>query len=52
MTSQVETLPVACRQVGVRYGRTQAVEEATFQVEQGQVYALLGRNGSGKTSLV
>ena len=52
MTSQVETLPIACHQVGVRYGRTQALDQASFQVEPGQVYALLGRNGSGKTSLV
>ncbi len=52
MTSQVETLPIACHQVGVRYGRTQALDQASFQGEPGQVYALLGRNGSGKTSLV
>ncbi|MFZ4513074.1 MAG: ABC transporter ATP-binding protein [Geothrix sp.] len=52
MTSQAASLPVACHQVGVRYGRTQALDQASFQVEPGQVYALLGRNGSGKTSLV
>jgi ABC-2 type transport system ATP-binding protein len=52
MTIQAASLPVDCRQVGVRYGHTQALDRATFQVEPGQVYALLGRNGSGKTSLV
>lgn len=36
----------------VRYGKTTAVENASFTVPRGSVYALLGRNGSGKSSLV
>ena len=36
----------------VRYGRTVAVDSANLQVSQGGVYALLGRNGAGKSSLV
>jgi ABC-type multidrug transport system ATPase subunit len=36
----------------VRYGRTTAVEDLTFHVPAGRVYALLGRNGAGKTSVV
>ena len=52
MTSSAAMNPVDCRQLGVRYGRTVALEQATFTVAPGQVYALLGRNGSGKTSLV
>ena len=52
MTSTVAMNPVDCRQLGVRYGRMVALEEVTFTVAPGQVYALLGRNGSGKTSLV
>lgn len=43
---------VDCRNLSVRYGRTQALDRVSFTVEPGQVYALLGRNGSGKTSLV
>jgi ABC-2 type transport system ATP-binding protein len=36
----------------VRYGRKTAVEGATLTVPRGTVYALLGRNGAGKSSLV
>ncbi len=47
------TAPVI--QVGdltVRYGRQTALDAVSLDVEQGEVYALLGRNGAGKTSLV
>jgi ABC-2 type transport system ATP-binding protein len=36
----------------VRYGRMPAVDSVTLDVPQGSVYALLGRNGAGKSSLV
>ncbi|MDP9361615.1 MAG: ABC transporter ATP-binding protein [Acidobacteriota bacterium] len=36
----------------VRYGRTIAVDHAALTVVRGAVYALVGRNGAGKSSLV
>jgi ABC-type multidrug transport system, ATPase component len=36
----------------VRYGRTLAVDSAALSVVRGAVYALVGRNGAGKSSLV
>jgi ABC-2 type transport system ATP-binding protein len=36
----------------VKYGMKTAVEEVSLSVEKGQVYALLGRNGSGKTTMI
>src|SRR3984893_5267146 len=36
----------------VRYGRLVAVDRVAFTVPRGSVYALLGRNGAGKSSLV
>lgn len=36
----------------VSYGRTRVVQELTLDVPRGSVYALLGRNGSGKSSLL
>jgi ABC-2 type transport system ATP-binding protein len=36
----------------VKYGRSNAVDSVTLDVPQGSVYALLGRNGAGKSSLV
>ncbi|HKO02538.1 MAG TPA: ABC transporter ATP-binding protein [Thermoanaerobaculia bacterium] len=38
--------------LSVRYGTRAAVERATLAVPVGSVYALLGRNGAGKSSLV
>ena len=36
----------------VRYGRRTALDGVAFTVPEGAVYALLGRNGAGKSSLV
>jgi ABC-2 type transport system ATP-binding protein len=36
----------------VRYGRAVAVDHAVLDVGKGTVYALVGRNGAGKSSLV
>jgi len=36
----------------VAYGRTRVLEDVTLAVPRGSVFALLGRNGSGKTSLL
>ena len=36
----------------VSYGRARVVEELTLAVPRGSVYALLGRNGAGKSSLL
>jgi ABC-2 type transport system ATP-binding protein len=45
--------PVAALEsVTVRYGRTVAADAVTVTVGRGCVYALLGRNGAGKSSLV
>jgi energy-coupling factor transport system ATP-binding protein len=38
--------------IGVVYGRTVAVRDATFELTAGQITFLMGRNGSGKSSLL
>ncbi len=38
--------------LSVRYGKTTALDGVTLRVAPGSVYALLGRNGAGKSSLV
>lgn len=38
--------------VSVRYGRRMVVQDVSLNVPAGSVYALLGRNGAGKSSLV
>lgn len=44
--------PLALENLSVRYGRKTACEKVSLGVASGAVYALLGRNGAGKSSLV
>lgn len=44
--------PLVVDGLTVRYGRTVAVDGVGFSVREGQVYALLGRNGAGKSSTI
>jgi len=43
---------LSLERVSVRYGRTHVVEDVSLSVERGSVFALLGRNGAGKSSLI
>jgi ABC-2 type transport system ATP-binding protein len=45
-------MPPVIEVAGVRktYGRTVAVDEASFQVLQGEIFGLIGPNGAGKTT--
>ncbi|HEY6322706.1 MAG TPA: ABC transporter ATP-binding protein [Thermoanaerobaculia bacterium] len=44
--------PLAAAAITVRYGRRTAVDAVSLALSEGTVYALLGRNGAGKSSLV
>jgi len=44
--------PIALTGLTVRYGQRLALDQVTLDVPEGSVYALLGRNGAGKSSLV
>ena len=45
-------VPAAVEGLTVTYGRVTACAGVTLSVARGAVYALLGRNGAGKSSLV
>jgi branched-chain amino acid transport system ATP-binding protein len=38
--------------VGVRYGHVEALKSVSIKVAQGSIFAILGANGAGKTSLL
>lgn len=43
---------IAFREFSKRFGRVEAVKALTFEVQPGEVVALLGPNGSGKTTTI
>ncbi len=45
-------MKILIRDVTLRYGKTTALDRLDLHVPEGSVYALLGRNGSGKSSLM
>lgn len=46
------TLSIEVKQLQLKYGSFTALHDVSFQLEGGKIYGLLGRNGSGKTSLL
>jgi ABC-2 type transport system ATP-binding protein len=46
------TPPILVKGLTVRYGKRLALDGVSLAVAEGAVYALLGRNGAGKSSLV
>jgi ABC-2 type transport system ATP-binding protein len=44
--------PIALEALTVRYGERLALDQVSLNIPEGAVYALLGRNGAGKSSLV
>ncbi len=52
MSATEDSVPISVEDLTVRYGRTTACAGISLSVARGAVYALLGRNGAGKSSLV
>lgn len=46
------TFAVEVRDLTIRYGETVAVDGLSVKLDGGKIYGLLGRNGSGKTSVL
>ncbi|MFN8372835.1 MAG: ATP-binding cassette domain-containing protein [Anaerolineae bacterium] len=46
------TTAIAVENISKSYGSFQAVKDLSFQVYQGELFALLGPNGSGKTTTI
>jgi ABC-2 type transport system ATP-binding protein len=46
------SLTIAVENLTLRYGTITALDDLTFTLDGGRIYGLLGRNGSGKTSLL
>ncbi|GAA4887207.1 ABC transporter ATP-binding protein [Streptomonospora salina] len=50
MSSTATTPVIDVERLNVEYGGFHAVKDLSFQVQRGELYALLGTNGAGKTS--
>lgn len=46
------SLLVKCKDLSKKYGKKQALDHISLEIESGQIVGLLGPNGSGKTTLI
>lgn len=44
-------IAVSVKNINKKYGDTQALNNISFEVEQGEIYGIIGPDGAGKTSL-
>lgn len=42
---------IICRNISKSYGKTQALNDISFEVERGEIFGLIGPDGAGKTTL-
>jgi ABC-type multidrug transport system ATPase subunit len=46
------TTTICCRQLCKRYGRVEALRNASFEVERGEIFGLIGPDGAGKSAIL
>ncbi len=52
MTTTTSELVIEARRLVKRYGHVVALDETDFEIRQGEVLAIIGDNGAGKSSLI
>ena len=51
-TGRPEPFAIEVDHIVKKYGDFTAVDEVSFQVEEGEIFGLLGPNGAGKSTLI
>ena len=43
---------LSIKNLSFSYGKIQAIRDVSFELEQGEIFAIVGANGAGKSSLM